>query len=621
MRPISTLNSNMDLRVGEPPEPGSPAEHWMGTVRLDDILGADLITFDKYLDQTSGAGPIEPKAVFVRYDTLDPVTRQTTPVVIQAQLTLELLADIGLLNQMMEGEEEEEEEEEETLEEEIEDRRKMFSSIKGDPILLRAKGAPKPEPYCAPVRYETMCTEAMRSHSLPSSPGERRARHVPPLGQLEGETVGSDPRTAAGATDGSFDPVRGLRSARLTARRPLASPLARAYGNMQSPKAAAQRDGEGRFFSRCVESTATMSSFQKASGRDKFCPVRLRELDRILLRSAGGSGSARWTTEDSSSSPRPPRGRGCRGEGLEAQVAAHIQRIPHVHRSAASLTADSASTVSWGDNASDAGEGSAAGGTAAEDVAESGQPAIRGQHPRKMPAGSASRVSDAAIKSSQAEAAYDGMMAVPPDDEVKQQRRESSARRQRRDSQRRDAAVRPLGRSTPSATVRLRDLDPHLDTSDAVPTQHLHSNWPDGLKRKVARHFYGMTHAQICAEQRRERMRDQRRSETKESTPEDLSETAAAGETGDEREHRLGTRRVSEATVGSRRAREILTSGSPAIMEHGLEIRIRGSDRPSVRVVVSRNTPRVRRKDESAARQTLLLDKLNAERKMLSRKY
>merc|ERR1719461_422172 len=90
-------------------------------------------------------------------------------------------------------EEEEEVVEEELEEEEEEDRRKLRSSIKGDPILLRAKPAPPPEPYLAPLRYEAICTEALRTHSASSSPpGSRRARRVPPLQQGGTRGLGDD---------------------------------------------------------------------------------------------------------------------------------------------------------------------------------------------------------------------------------------------------------------------------------------------------------------------------------------------------------------------------------------------------------------------------------------------
>ena len=53
------------------------------------------------------------------------------------------------------------------------------------------------------------------------------------------------------------------------------------------------------------------------------------------------------------------------------------------------------------------------------------------------------------------------------------------------------------------------DLDPHIDISRSVPTQRLHNNWPDGQRRQLARHFYGLTAAQILEEEDKERLRDQ----------------------------------------------------------------------------------------------------------------
>jgi len=201
--------------------------------------------------------------------------------------------------------------------------------------------------------------------------------------------------------------------------------------------------------------------------------------------------------------------------------------------------------------------------------------------------------------------------------------------------------------------VALRDLDPHLDPSEySLPTQRLHSNWPDGLKRQIARHFYGMTHAQILAEEERERLRDHQRRRSgafkdggTEGSAEGGEEPATVvgaatssvatpqGTTGGDKsgappvvatDHRMGgqhqpaaPRSMAEGSGGRAAPRSSID-----VMAHGIEIRIANSDRPSVRAVVGRHTQRIRRRqEESAARPCMLLDKLHAERKRLSVKF
>merc|ERR1712096_95543 len=68
---------------------------------------------------------------------------------------------------------------------------------------------------------------------------------------------------------------------------------------------------------------------------------------------------------------------------------------------------------------------------------------------------------------------------------------------------------------------KLRDLDPHINISETVPTQRLHSNWPDGQRRQLARHFYGLTPAQILEEEEKERLREQGVQRKKDPTAEE----------------------------------------------------------------------------------------------------
>merc|ERR1719217_1089119 len=68
---------------------------------------------------------------------------------------------------------------------------------------------------------------------------------------------------------------------------------------------------------------------------------------------------------------------------------------------------------------------------------------------------------------------------------------------------------------------KLRDLDPHIDISASVPTQRLHSNWPDGQRRQLARHFYGLSPAQILEEEEKERLRARRAVQRKDTKDEE----------------------------------------------------------------------------------------------------
>jgi hypothetical protein len=98
---------------------------------LRDMEGGELVTFEAHRDSAAQDGLLH-----VRYETVDPVTRLRRKVIVPAQLGMDLLVDPELLGVNTVREEVIEEVVEE---EEEEDRRKMRSSIKGDPILKRAK--------------------------------------------------------------------------------------------------------------------------------------------------------------------------------------------------------------------------------------------------------------------------------------------------------------------------------------------------------------------------------------------------------------------------------------------------------------------------------------------------
>lgn len=162
--------------------------------------------------------------------------------------------------------------------------------------------------------------------------------------------------------------------------------------------------------------------------------------------------------------------------------------------------------------------------------------------------------------------------------------------------------------------AKLRDLDPHLELSDTMPpSQHLHGNWPDGLKRQVARHFYGMTPEQIRGEEEKERLRHHKqRTATKESGNEDVAD-GAAGEQGAAAGAADG---ASPASPRNNRRKAPVRGPAirgPDVLPHGLEVRIRNGDNQHGRAVVGRHTARIRGHGECTARPTMMLGQIHAE--------
>lgn len=503
-----------------------PADPWMGDVSLGDMLGASLVTYDRHIVPAHEAQPLEPKAVYVQYHSVDPVTHHAAPVVVPAQMSLDVFADPSMFWVPVE---EEEPVEEEPEEEEEEDRRKLRSSIKGDPILMRAKPAPPPDPYFAPLRHETLSAQRVR-------------------------------------------------------------------------------------VSRAVEGSGTMSSFLKASGKDKYCRSRLREIDQILKQTLPYEPSVGESARKARSLPSPrlggartPRASNYDDTGpLVAQMAMHIQRMPQFHKGRAVQPCDDFGP--GGDAAKPgAGEGHHEGGVAGDSHRGSLMAA------EKPEAGAAGLGEDALDRfqsrhSSMAHSAFDPAVGAGGG-ETKH-------------------ALGSLPSLKAGAKVKLRDLDPHLDISHAVPTQQMHSNWPDGLKRQVARHFYGMSHAQILEEEEKERLRDHRSRGTlingKEGGAEDLADGAAndqvAAATAPSPAMSTAAAGSTQGLSQSPRRPGRRGVGGGAMVAHGLEIRLKNSDRAE-RVVVGRHTERTRGKEEGAVRPCMLLGQQAASPKKLSMKY
>lgn len=526
-----TASDLFDLRVKHSLETPRP---WAGDVSLRDVFGAHLVTYDSHLPDY-GNDAIAPKAVYVQYQSPDPVTGAISSVVAPAQMSLDIFVDPNMFAPPVEEEEEIVEEEKDDHEEE--DRRKLRSSIRGDPILLRAKPAPPPDPYFAPVRHETLV----------------HARHHPKAGK------------------------------------------------------------------KLVEHSATMSTFMKASGKDKYARSRMGEIDRILKSNEERARSLQDPLQYGDISPRAPgslsgsdmgasaggRLRGQRsprdaGTGLSAHMAMHIQRMPTFHKGHL-VQLDPVPP----DLEASEGDGATASGAAAgDDVGHDGADGAE----RRSPGPSAPEAAAAPTPTSVASPT--DVAAVPT----------PRSRRQGRG--------RVVSGIQAGAQALLRDLDPHLESYDNVPTQRMHSNWPDGPRRQLARHFYGMSPARILEEEEKERLREQlaHRARTKsvvtksELGTEDSVDTAAGGEAAAAAAAAAtATEPAAPSSPLTARAREraralergLACGTEGGQVNHRLEIRIKNTERAH-RVVVARHTDRLRGPEEAATRPTVMLGKLSA---------
>lgn len=490
-RPVSEV---FDVRIG-----GASAEDagfWHGDVSLRDMLGGSLVTYEEHMVPAVGEEglPMQPKVVYVQCQGVDPVTSEPALVIVPAQLSLDVYADSRW--NWSPGEEEEEQGEEEAEEEtKDDDRRKLKSSIKGDPILLRAKPAPPPDPHFAPLRAEAMHCTNLLSNDFASP----RSQTAPPRGK--------------------------------------------------------SRKG-------VAESSATMSSFLKSSGKDKFSRSRLTEIDKILDQTV-----PRHETEDVLDKLLPEMAglhtldAVAQGDPrkLAVHMAMHIKQMPK-YQSASARSVDLGIDDDGGDF-------------------------------------SKSAMSTEQVTTSEVERKVSKLSTV------------SSAQRSRRDAQ------IPGVKATPRA--KLKDLDPHVSLAGIAPSQRLHSNWPDGLKRQVARHYYDMSPGQILDEEEKERLRDyQSRASRKETGTGDMSEVDPLATGGSTQSSAKSRSPFLMLTKGSpeRLARERQLKRSTAGMgkvAHGLEIRIKNTERAG-RFVVGRHTERARGREEAAARPTMLLDTLTA---------
>jgi hypothetical protein len=582
----------------------------MGTssVSMRDLLGASLVTYNQHLGRdTADAStvalpyygedanqPLAPKAVYVQYQSQDPVTGGMSQVVVPASMSLDVYADPKWFGVQIEEEDVVEEEKDDNEEERGQ---KLRSSIKGDPILMRAKPAPPPDLYLPPQRSNVV---------LPKLDDGSQGPLFTVTGVVSGGAVGS---LFAGSSNVSkADRVLELSDA---------SRQTEALGDARP---------QSQMGVRSVASSGTMSSFTKAAGKDKYSKSRLSELDQIL-KSAGsrdgdassplrpssslysenawGSPPSRPGTRDGGSRPmrHPAVGastpHGSDSAALAANMAMYIQRMPQFHK-ARHNQAETHGVESMLVEALADGSGAAMGGTGtALGLDEGGLDLAGTDAGRRSPGSKPSHA--AAVGSSHGRASR--CQDAPP-----------------KSGSHMDS--RPATRGS-TRKQKLRDLDPHIDISETVPTQRLHSNWPDGERRQLARHFYGLTPAQILEEEEKERIRDEktvlRKKDASIEEGEGAADKDASGEPG-------GDAKTDEAAMDEIRAaktkakrdaerriknleRNFARGTDGGEIYHRLEVRIRNISRPE-RVVVGRPTQRM---DQDKFRKCVFLDSLQAK--------
>lgn len=534
-------------------------------VHMSDIPGSAVVTYDRHIEVKADYS--EPKALYLKYRCMDPVTLLPAEVIVPAEMCLDVYVDPN----MFAGPPIEEEEVEEVVEDKREeDRRKLKSSIRGDPILLRAGNAPAPEPYfSATIQDPQQVASQLR---------------------IPGRFGGGD------------------------------------------------ADATGALGMASVEGHGTVSSFLKTAGRAKYVRPRLGQIDGIVYQAklaATASMPLPGSVEEEVSQLVIPRGFGSDADGeedsrtLAAHVAMHLRRMPPLHataripsassvgrrRRAGSASASEAGSPRKYNSAEADGADSDSGGTA---------PAPGGVDAEHGEGGGGGDWDDAAasisgVRKRRCSAASAASAAAATSAAAAAGRRPSAAGlNSTGGSAKRAASRRSVGGSAGSAArmaletqkVKLRDLDPHISVpASRAPTQRLHCNWPDGLKRSIARHFYGLSPAKILEEEERERLKEQRpSSRSKESAlPEHMSDDEGAEEGGAASDPAASTQPPRDASrrnskVGwlepvrpageERKAQERRMERSIACVgkvPHGLQVRFHANR--SGRFVVGRQLP------------------------------
>lgn len=392
----------MALSFGLHVAPLGTASDEISGLNFSDILGASLVTFERHIPvDAEQVEELDPRGIYIKYQTLDPVTKQPAPLVIPGEFSLDAYLPFdGSYQIPMQQEDSPDEVIEEDTASSTQGRRKirLFSSVKGDPILLRAPTTGSPEAYFSPRRNE-----------------------------------GSN------------------------------------WAEMRPGQASRQRP---------VHANHTLCSFTRAAGRDKFTSPRLAELDSILKACQG----AKDGSKPASKRPAPT-----------------TVKFGYCRKQALALSARvAASLVSGIDNTAAVVEA-----TPLEDAPPQPRRSLAVSQRRSLAVG---RESDTPL-----EGAGHG---TSEDDETKVSvagkltadlfaRQTSWVSATEEDDQALNGSLasyehvqqsRPKKKTEPK-DLRLRLVDPHLSesaVSSAVPKQRLYSNWPEALKKQVARNYYGL---------------------------------------------------------------------------------------------------------------------------------
>lgn len=521
------------------------ASDGISSLDFSDILGASLVTFDRHIPvDAEQAEELDPRGIYIKYQTLDPVTKQPAPLVIPGEFSLDAYLPFdGSFQIPLQQDESPDEVIEEDMASSTQGRRKirLFSSVKGDPILLRAPTTGSPEAYFSP--------------------------HLNEGGNWAGMCPG--------------------------------------HASRQRP----------------AHANHTLCSFTRAGGRDKFTSPRLAELDSIL--------KARQRAKDGSKPSKRP-------------APTSVKFGP---TQALALSARVAASLVSGIDVTSA-------------VAEATQLENAPPPPRRNSAvGSRLRAGTKLESDTPVEGAGHGTV---DDDENPNETKVPAAGKPTADLFGRQASwasateeddqvlngslvsyelvkkSQPKKRTEPK-DLRLRLVDPHLSESaisSAVPKQRLYSNWPEALKKQVARNYYGLRSEHLPQEDTQVAKRERKNTLRMDDTASSATDAIAAEESQYSSKsvriqqgisgHTIKTAfrpstpiREKDSSSASSATSARIPRLSPRVAwtprpgfyshpssrpVHGLEIRISGKER----VVVGRFSNTKTSQEESATRQTAL---------------
>ncbi|CAE8741807.1 unnamed protein product, partial [Polarella glacialis] len=295
---------------------------------LSDLLGASLVTFDQHVPLTSGAPEaLDPRAIYVQYQTVDPVTMEHASLVVPAQLSLDTYVGPEFnwddyTDQQPEIQEEEEDEEFDVV---VDQQYKLYTKCLGDPILSRAARPLSPDAYLAPLRRETAFARGQGPASA------RRSQNAKPA--LSASTLSSFSKAAG------RDKFSQTRLSELDAViRSTGARVSSGAWHPQTPQVAwldkrklQTQEGqilEGAFSDRCVRPASMIPISAMAEALDAPCPAPTRGKDLTaqvavhLFRAQQGNGSSgKEAGDDSEEAGAEEEQRGLEAEDGEAAQA------------------------------------------------------------------------------------------------------------------------------------------------------------------------------------------------------------------------------------------------------------------------------------------------------------